>query len=113
MVGSIYYMTPEEPNCIIEISKTFETKQKALAVLDSQMAFSAQSIEARASKDLLHQVVPDYETIKEDKVKLGLRLHRQFDMSLALYHGLGGHSGAVMGEAYRREGPFVLDLLKD
>ena len=49
--------------------------------------------------------------IGEDKVKLGLALHRQFDMALGLVHGLAGHSGAVMGEAYRREGAFVLDRL--
>ncbi|NCF69197.1 MAG: hypothetical protein GWP61_24840 [Chloroflexi bacterium] len=42
LVGAIYYMTPEHPNCIIEISETFELKQKALAVLGSQMEFSAQ-----------------------------------------------------------------------
>jgi hypothetical protein len=55
--------------------------------------------------------LPEYETLKEDKVALGLALHREFDKALALYHGLAGHSGAVMGEAYRREGPFVTDKL--
>lgn len=49
LVGAIYYMTPEHPNCIVEISETFELKQKALAALGSQMAFSAQMIERRAA----------------------------------------------------------------
>lgn len=40
-----------------------------------------------------------------------LARHREFDKSLALVHGLAGHSGAVMGEAYRREGSFVMDYL--
>jgi LmbE family N-acetylglucosaminyl deacetylase len=110
-VGAIYYMTPEHPNCIVEISDTFELKQKALAALDSQMAFSAEMIERRAPQDLLRQVVADYDAIGDDKVRLGLVLHRQFDMALSLVHGLAGHSGAVMGEAYRREGVFVLDTL--
>ena len=68
-------------------------------------------IEQRTGKELLRQGVPNYDEIGEDKVKLGLALHRQFDMALGLVHGLAGHSGAVMGEAYRREGAFVLDRL--
>ena len=108
---TIYYMTPEEPNCVVEISEFFERKQEALAVLGYQLAFSAQSIRQRAAEETLHYVVPNYEEVAEDAVALGLALHRQFDLSLALYHGLGGHSGAVLGEAYRREGSFVLETL--
>lgn len=108
---AIYYMTPEHPNCIIEISGTFELKQKALAELGHQLAFSAEMIEQRSSPETLGYVVSDYEQLSRDKRALGLALHRQFDMSLALVHGLAGHSGAVMGEAYRREGPFVLEGL--
>jgi len=110
-VRAIYYMTPEHPNCVIEISRTFARKQQALAALGSQMAFSADMIEAQAAPDLLRLVVPEYDALRADRVALGLALHRQFDMALALANGLAGHSGAVMGEAYRREGPFVLDRL--
>ena len=46
-----------------------------------------------------------------DDRALGLALHRQFDLALALGHGLASHTGAVLGEAYRREGPFVVDRL--
>lgn len=111
LVRNIYYMTPEHPNCIVEIGDTFELKQKALAVLGSQMAFSAEMIERRAPVEALRQVLPNYDEIKEDKVALGLAFHRQFDLALTLVNGLAGHSGAVMGEAYRREGPFVVDTL--
>jgi LmbE family N-acetylglucosaminyl deacetylase len=110
-VGAIYYMTPEEPNCIIEISEFFEKKQKALEVLSYQLAFSAQSIRERAPEAVLRYVVPDYDELVKDPAALGLAFHTQFDKSLALYHGLAGHSGAVLGEAYRREGVFVLDKL--
>lgn len=110
-VPTIYYMTPEHPNCIVEISETFELKQKALAVLGYQLSFSAQMIEQKATAETLTHVLPDYETLTQDKVALGLALHREFDKALALVHGLAGHSGAVMGEAYRREGPFVIDSL--
>ncbi len=110
-VPTIYYMTPEHANCIVEISETFELKQQALAVLGYQLSFSAEVIEERATPAALHHVLPNYEDIKEDKVALGLALHREFDKALALVNGLAGHSGAVMGEAYRREGPFVVDGL--
>ncbi len=110
-VRNIYYMTPEHPNCIVEISKTFALKQEALATLQYQMAFSAAHLERRVGPDALRQVLPNYDEISEDKAALGLALSQQFDKALALIHGLAGHSGAVMGEAYRREGSFVLDGL--
>lgn len=111
LVRAIYYMTPEQPNCIVEISQTFALKQQALAVLGHQLAFSAQMIERLATKETLRQVVPDYDELSEDKRALGLALHGQFDMALSLVNGLAGHSGAVMGEAYRREGAFVFNKL--
>lgn len=114
MPHTIYYMTPEEPNCIIEISEFFALKQKALSVLSYQLQFSAQSILNRASEEVLGYVVPNYQELKEtDMAALGLEFHTQFDKALSLYHGLAGHSGAVLGEAYRREGPFVLSKLPD
>ena len=111
LVRTIYYMTPEHPNCIVEIAETFALKQQALAVLQYQMAFSAQMIEERAAAATLRHVLPDYDAIRADKSALGLALSHQFDKALALVNGLAGHSGAVMGEAYRREGPFVVDRL--
>lgn len=110
-VRNIYYMTPEHPNCIVEISETFELKQKALAVLAHQMAFIAEVTERRVDPSVLHHILPEYEELRDDKTALGLALYHQFDRSLSLVNGLAGHSGAVLGEAYRREGPFVLDGL--
>ena len=112
LVQAIYYMTPEHPNCVVEISQTFALKQQALAVLGTQMAFSAQMIEQRTTPETLRFVVPEYDRIKDDKQALGLALHQQFDRSLALVNGLAGHSGAVLGEAYQREGVFVLESLR-
>lgn len=111
LVKTIYYMTPEHPNCIVEISETFALKQQALAVLGYQLAFSAQMIEKRATPATLRQVVAAYDQVATDKRALGHALHSQFDLALALNNGLAGHSGAVLGEAYRREGVFVVDKL--
>ena len=111
LVRTIYYMTPEEPNCVVEIGSVFELKQRALAELSYQTAFSAEVIEQRVPSEALYHVLDAYATLQADKAALGLALHRQFDLALALVHGLAGNSGAVLAEAYRREGVFVLDKL--
>jgi LmbE family N-acetylglucosaminyl deacetylase len=110
-VPTIYYMTPSRPNCIVEISDTFAIKQKALEALAFQMTFSAESIKQRANVEAIRHIVEDFDDLRDDDARLGLALHRQFDRALALSHGLAGHSGAVLGEAYRREGAFVLERL--
>lgn len=111
LVRSIYYMTPESPNCVVEISKTFELKQRALAELHYQTAFSAQMIEKRVPAETIPYVLPAYAELQDDKAAVGLALHRQFDLALALIHGLAGHANATLGEAYRREGVYVLEKL--
>jgi len=110
-VPTIYYMTPSNPNCVVEISETFALKQKALEALAFQMSFSAESIKQRADVQAIRYIVDDFDQLSDDNSALGLALHQQFDRALALYHGLAGHSGAVLGEAYRREGEFVLERL--
>lgn len=110
-VPTIYYMTPSNPNCVVEISETFAIKQQALEALSYQMSFSAESVKQRANPDVISHIVDNWDAVKGDNIALGLELHRQFDRALALYHGLAGHSGAVLGEAYRREGEFVLERL--
>lgn len=111
MPHAYYYMSPENPNCIVEISKYFDLKEKSLAILTYQLAFSAQSMKQRAPESLLRTLVPNYDELVQDDAKLGLALTRQLDTAIALWNGLAGHSGAVMGEAYRREGLFVIEHL--
>lgn len=110
-VPHIYYMTPEHPNCIVEISSVIELKERAMAELKTQLEFSGEFRRRLHSEELLRRLLPEYDEVKTDNEALGRALHRQTDRALALYHGLAGHSGATLGEAYRREGPFVLDYL--
>ncbi len=111
MPRTIYYMTPENANCIVEISKYYAIKQKALGVLKDQMTFSAKHTLKHVSAETIGYVVENFDDVKDDMFSLGLALHSQFEKSLAITHGLGGHSGAVLGEAYRREGQFVIPKL--
>jgi LmbE family N-acetylglucosaminyl deacetylase len=111
MPHAYYYMSPLNANCIVEISKYFDLKEQALAILTYQLAFSAQSMKLRAPESLLRSLVPNYDELVKDDAQLGLALTRQLDTANALWNGLAGHSGAVMGEAYRREGLFVIEHL--
>lgn len=108
-VPTFYYMSPEHPNCVVEIGSVFERKQAALEVLDYQLAFSAAGTRRQVPADALRQVVPNADEL--DDRALGLALHWQYDLALALSSGLASHTGAVLGESYRREGPFVVDRL--
>ncbi len=112
-VPTIYYMTPEEPNCIVEIGEVFGLKQQALEALQGQMAFTAQVLKQSVKPDAMRHLVPNLDELGDDDAALGLQLSQQFFTSQAVYYGLAGHSGAVLGEPYRREGPFVTEgLLK-
>lgn len=108
-VPTIYYMTPESPNCVVEIGQVLEKKLKAVDVLSSQNTFSAQSWRSGTSDDILRQVVPTW-TGNDDET-LGREGQRVIFTALALGHGLASHSGAVLAEGYRKEGPFILDRL--
>lgn len=108
-IPTIYYMTPEHPNCVVEISAHLDAKLRAADVLESQNTFSAAHWRAGATDEVLRSVVPGWTT--DDAATLGREGQRVIFTALALTSGLGSHSGAVLGEAYRREGPFVLERL--
>jgi LmbE family N-acetylglucosaminyl deacetylase len=108
-VPTIYYMTPENPNCVVEMGEALPLKLQALEELSSQNAFSAQSWLAQTSPEVLRQVVPAW--TDGDPETLGREGQRALFTALALAHGLASHSGAALGEPYRREGTFVMDRL--
>lgn len=108
-IPTIYYMTPEHPNCVVEISEVLDLKLQAVEVLRSQNTFSAEHWRQRTSDELLRSVVPPWDG--EDNESLGREGQRVIFTALALSHGLASHTGATLGEAYRREGTFVFDQL--
>ena len=110
-IRHIYYMTPDHPNCVVEIGSTFALKQKALDVLGFQLSFTAEFVKRRLSDTNLRNVVPNYDAVKNDNLELGRAYHHEADRALAMYHGILSHSGAAMAEAFRYQGQFVLDKL--
>jgi LmbE family N-acetylglucosaminyl deacetylase len=109
-IPTIYYMTPERPNCVVDITDVVEIKERALAELGSQHAFSAQMMRRRLSPTELTRLVGLDAGAGDDAI--GYSLHRQTDRALHLYHGVMSHSAqAVLAEPYRREGVFTLPYL--
>ena len=109
LIRDLYYMSPENPNCVVEIGATFALKQQALQVLEGQLAFTAQVLRGRLDPTSLQTIVPDYAAMAD--LELGRALHREMDKSLALYHGLLSHAGATLAEAFRHQFPFRLERL--
>lgn len=108
-IPTIYYMTPEQPNCVIEIGDALPLKLRALEELSAQNVFSAEHWLARTTPEILRGVVPAW--TDDDPATLGREGQKALFTALALAHGLASHSGAVLGEPYRREGTFVMDRL--
>jgi hypothetical protein len=103
-------MTPEHPNCVVDITDVVDIKERALAELRSQHAFSARMMRQRLAPETLAQIAGAAADAPEES--LGLAMHRQTDRALHLYHGLMSHSAkAVLAEAYRRDGLFTLSNL--
>lgn len=108
-VPTIYYMTPENPNCVVELAGALPLKLKALEELTSQNSFSAEHWLGLTTAEVLEQVVPAW--TDGDLETLGREGQKAFFTAIALSHGLASHSGAVLGEPYRREGTFVVERL--
>lgn len=108
-VPTIYYMTPESPNCVVELADALPLKLKALGELSAQNSFSAEHWLGLTTADVLEQVVPAW--TDGDLETLGREGQKAFFTALALSSGLASHSGAVLGEPYRREGTFVMERL--
>ena len=70
-VPTIYYMTPEEPNCIVEIGEVFGLKQKALEALQGQMAFTAQVLRQSVKPEAMRHLVPNLDELGDDDAALG------------------------------------------
>ncbi|RIK47208.1 MAG: GlcNAc-PI de-N-acetylase [Chloroflexi bacterium] len=110
-VSAVYFMTPDRPNCVVEVVDVYARKEAAMRELGFQLAFSGQSFRRQHPPERLRLVLDDPQADRLSDADLGWALHRQTDRAAALYHGLYGHSGAVMAEPYRRMTLFPFDTL--
>jgi N-acetylglucosamine malate deacetylase 1 len=109
-IPTIYYMTPDRPNCLVDVGSVWQAKVAAMDELAFQHAFTARHYETKLPADQLEAIVPGYGAL-QDAAARGRALHRALDLATHLAHGAGGHAGVAFAEAYRREGPFELSAL--
>ncbi len=84
LISSLYFMTPEHPTCLVDISDVFHLKEQALAELHGQLMFTAKLFRWRVSERALRSLLPEYDRIKEDPLELGRALHREMNRSFHL-----------------------------
>ncbi len=109
-VPTIYYMTPNHPNTVVNISSVWEKKNEAMAVLESQMEFSGKHFERALRSQDLEALVPGFAQLESHYAK-GRAIHLALDKAVHVYHGLATHGHFAFAEAYRREGNFHLEEL--
>ena len=107
---SVYYMTPENPNCLVDIASSWKEKCEAMDVLESQLEFIAELAEGTELEQQYAQLIPGFEKM-ETRLERGRAIKRLMDQAYHLYYGSTGHNHVLLSENYRREGMFVLDQL--
>ena len=108
---TIYYMTPEHANCVIDIFDVWEQKCAAMDALHTQLEhFGKRDNETPEKLAQRKSLVPQWEELSTD-LERGTLMKREMDKAFYRYPGATGHCRALYAEPYRREGCFVLDEL--
>lgn len=109
--AAIYYMTPERPNCVVDIFDVWEQKCKAMDLLHTQLVhFGKREKETPEMLARNKALVPDWEELTDD-LERGREMKRAMDLAFYRYPYSTGHCSAVYAEPYRRDDCFVLDEL--
>ncbi len=110
-VKSVYFMTPERPNCVVDVAAVFHLKELAMNELAGQLVFTAETMAERLPLSAMSYLLADYHQVKDVPVELGRALHREMNRAFHIYHGIFSHSSFVLAEPFRRAGPFELEGL--
>ena len=103
----VYYMTPEHPNCLVDIASSWQAKCEAMDVLESQLEFIAELAEGTEEEKQYSQLIPGFDQM-ETRLERGRAIKRLMDQAYHLYYGSTGHNHVLLSENYRRDGMFVL-----
>jgi LmbE family N-acetylglucosaminyl deacetylase len=107
---AIYYMTPTNPNCVVDVAAVWQLKERALDELGTQMAFSGAHYKRRFGAPTLNLLAPAANP-DGDLAALGRAVHRATDLAFHIVHGVHSHAGLALAEPYRREGVFPFTRL--
>ncbi len=106
---AVYYMTPEHPNCLVDIADVWEEKCRAMDVLEAQLEFIGELHDTPEGRAMYGKLIPG--AAKMDRLTYGTAIKRLMDQAYHLYYGSTGHNDVLLSENYRRDGLFVLDEL--
>jgi len=110
--AAIYFMTPEHPNCVVDISDVWEQKCAAMDALSSQLVhFGRTHPDHPEAVARCKALVPNWENI-ESELERGKLAKRALDKAFYMYPHSTGHCRALYAEPYRKEGHFVLNKLR-
>jgi len=110
--ATIYYMTPEHPNCVVDIFDVWEQKCAAMDALSAQLVHFGKC-HCDSPEHLARQkaLVLNWEGI-DSELERGKLVKREMDKAFYMYPSSTGHCRALYAEPYRREGYFVLNKLR-
>jgi len=114
MVKTVYYPVWEPyamPNIIVDITGFFDQKLKATLALKDQSESLGKFVQKIYSEESLKALIPNYEEVKNDELKLGEAFQTQRREATARFWG---HRvwGAVYGEPFRVREPLKLEFLQ-
>ena len=102
-IPTIYYMSPLNPNCILNVASVWKLKEAGMDVLESQMNFSGHHFERKLAPEEREIICPGFDQMPTYYEK-GRKIHAAMDRALAMYWGVCGHGSYALAEHYRREG---------
>ncbi|WP_279401717.1 PIG-L deacetylase family protein [Piscibacillus salipiscarius] len=102
-IPTIYYMTPHQPNTVVDVSDVWNLKNEAMSVLESQMEFSGQHFEEALSDSNLENLVPGFSKLPNNYEK-GRAVHKALDHAVHVYHGLATHGHYAFAELFAVKG---------
>ena len=107
---TVYFMTPEHPNCLVDISEVWQEKCAAMDALTYQLEFIGELMEGSRRKPQYAMLIPGFDELP-DHLSIGTAAKRLQDQAYHLYYGSTGHDDVFLSEAFRRSNKFVLDNL--
>ena len=109
-VPTLYYLWPENPNCIVDIADVLDLKKDVLGKLRYQMELTGWYVPSRTSAEGLERAVGGYSSMSTHEEK-GYAITAAMAEATAIAYGLAGHGKLALAEAYRRKDWFELDSL--
>jgi len=108
--ATIYFMTPENPNCVVDIFEVWDEKCAAMDALESQLTYFGKIKEDEIANKRMEKLAPKWREV-DTEIERGKMIKREMDKAFYTYPYATGHCAAVFAEPYRRDGAFILDEL--